>query len=74
MSKTPEMEKALNDLTEKVFGRKRNSGVCVTCGSTKVKRENFKDNISWKEWHISYMCQECQDGVFTEPSVFGEEE
>lgn len=39
-------------------------GKCITCGSTKVSREDFTDVISWKEFQITCMCQECQDSVY----------
>lgn len=37
---------------------------CITCGSGAVKAEDFKDDLSRKEFTISGMCQECQDSVF----------
>jgi len=37
--------------------------VCVTCDN-KITDNSFKDEISIKEYSISGMCQECQDGVF----------
>lgn len=64
MAKTPEMEKKLNAFAKSVFGRGRDEGVCVPCGSDKVKPENFRDERSWQEWLISRMCQECQDRTF----------
>jgi hypothetical protein len=42
------------------------NGQCPFCGSTKVKRENFKDELSWKEYKQSGMCGPCQDRTFTE--------
>jgi hypothetical protein len=63
--KSPQMEAVLDQLSQELFGRSRDSGVCVTCGSHKVaKPEYFKDDISWDEWKISKMCQECQDGIW----------
>lgn len=64
MAKSPELEKQLNNLTQMMFGRERDGKVCVTCGSTAILPENFKDDLSRKEWSISFMCQACQDGVF----------
>lgn len=64
--KTPEMEKALDDISLAFFGRGRRDGVCVTCGSTKIAPEDFRDMLSQKEYTISFMCQECQDSVFVE--------
>ena len=39
---------------------------CVTCGKTDLKPEDFKDELSIKEFGISRMCQECQDSIFNE--------
>jgi hypothetical protein len=66
MSKSPEMEKSLDGLTTRVFGRPRTDAlaqeICVTCGGNAKK---FKDIISEKEYIISGMCQTCQDEVFS---------
>ena len=64
MAKSPEMERMLNDLTKGVFGRERNSGACVTCGIVVNPDTDFRNEISKREWHISFMCQACQDSVF----------
>lgn len=66
-NKSPEMEAFLNKLTKATFGRERTGDVCVTCGSTKVKPEDFRDDLSRKEFRISKMCQVCQDSVFGVP-------
>ena len=39
-------------------------GRCAICGSYKVRYDDFKDSLSWKEFKISHMCQECQDKTF----------
>ena len=36
---------------------------CVACRKF-VKRVDFKDDCSWKEYNISQLCQKCQDGIF----------
>ena len=64
--KSPEMEEALNKITRAIFKRERTGDVCVTCGSNKVKPEDFRDNLSRKEFRISKMCQACQDSVFND--------
>lgn len=64
MAKSPEIEAALEAFTKQAFGRSRKDDVCVTCGSLKVKPEDFKNEIAHKEFGISRMCQVCQDGVF----------
>lgn len=40
------------------------NGLCVFCKSTKLSREDFKDELSWKEFQTSGMCQKCQDKLF----------
>lgn len=35
-----------------------------TCCKAEVNVNEFKDNLSAKEWAISGMCQKCQDSVF----------
>lgn len=37
--------------------------ICPFCGH-EVNMENFRDTISIKEFHISGLCQRCQDEVF----------
>ncbi len=64
--KSKEMEKALDALTQNMFGVRARTDmiaveVCVTCGK---KVGAFKDALSRKEYSISGMCQECQDSVF----------
>jgi len=41
-----------------------NEGKCPWCGSTKLKREDFTSDLSWTEFGIAGLCQECQDGFF----------
>jgi len=36
---------------------------CPFCGNVPVY---FKDELSYKEWEISGLCQDCQDDFFTE--------
>jgi len=36
---------------------------CIVCGE-QVNINDFRDELSRKEWHISQMCQNCQDEVF----------
>jgi hypothetical protein len=39
------------------------NGKCPLC-KDKISLDEFKDELSVKEYHISGMCQECQDKVF----------
>ena len=36
---------------------------CPTCGA-EMKNPKFKDQLSWKEFLISGMCQKCQNEIF----------
>lgn len=36
---------------------------CRTCGK-EVRFDEFRDEMSIKEYFISQMCQECQDMIF----------
>ena len=38
-------------------------GLCPTCGE-KVKPDEFRDELSKREFLISRMCQACQDKTF----------
>lgn len=40
------------------------AGKCPWCENTKLDRKDFKNEISWKEFGISGLCQECQDDFF----------
>lgn len=37
---------------------------CVSCGSVVRGRQDFRDDISLREFGISGFCQKCQDSVF----------
>ena len=39
------------------------SGRCTDC-ATEIKEDNFRDELSKKEYSISGLCQKCQDEVF----------
>ena len=39
------------------------AGLCPFC-QKEVKDEDFRDELSRREFKISGLCQECQDGVF----------
>jgi len=61
--KSPQIDALLTALT----GRDRTACVesltCATCGGD-AQKVAFRDPLSWKEFQISGMCQECQDEVF----------
>lgn len=63
--KAPELENFLNGFGQSLSGNARNSGKCVFCADSKVlSRKDFKDDLSWKEFGISRLCQKCQDQTF----------
>jgi len=58
------MPRPIDLLRDKLFpGSTENieNGKCATCGKPII---GFRDELSLKEFKISGMCQECQDGVF----------
>lgn len=40
------------------------NGLCAFCRSEKTKREDFKDEISWRDYQITGLCQACQDKTY----------
>lgn len=62
--KSPNIEQFLNHFTQTIFGREQDGKLCVTCGSDEVGPRDFRDDLSWREFGISFMCQRCQDEVF----------
>jgi len=44
-------------------------GTCPLCGRVIANMRDFKDDLSYKEFKISRMCQECQDSVFGTSSL-----
>ena len=64
MSKSPEMQRCLDNMAKSMFGRTSKDHVCITCGSTEIEPKDFRNAISLKEYGISHMCQQCQDSVF----------
>ncbi len=62
-----EKSQEIDTFITSLFGIDRKQSIkdksCACCGSS-VKLDSFKDDLSLKEFHISGMCQECQDSVF----------
>ena len=55
------------DILMKVFPdalKNRRENKCPFCGET-INMDNFKDDLSRREFEISGMCQKCQDDFFT---------
>jgi len=67
MERTKELQSFLDNFAKKTFGRSeteaKEKGVCVFCGK-EIKMEDFKDQLSIKEYEISGFCQKCQDDTF----------
>ena len=57
--KTPEMAHFL----EKTFGRST-AILTNTCSVCKGGADEFRDDLSRREYSISDLCQKCQDSVF----------
>jgi len=55
------------ELQKLIFGRTSDGECCVKCGTTNIQTENFRDDLSRKEFNISQLCQVCQDEIFHEP-------
>ena len=58
----PDLAKPVFKLFPEMADRVMNS-LCVIC-DTSIVHGDFRDAISKKEYGISGLCQECQDGVF----------
>ena len=67
MERTKELQNFLDKFAKKSFGRStteaKEKKVCVFCGKP-IKMEDFKDQLSIKEYEISGLCQKCQDDTF----------
>ena len=61
--KAPALESAISAITGVDRREAITSKTCTCCGSA-VTLDSFKDELSLKEFHISGMCQTCQDSVF----------
>lgn len=60
--KTPDLNKPVYQVFSNAKFAVLNK-ICPTC-SKAIKEEDFKDELSIKEYGISGMCQICQDDVF----------
>lgn len=57
----------LNPVAKKIFPtaqKKKDKGLCPMCGTAINEVDDFKDELSVKEYTISGMCQKCQDELF----------
>jgi len=62
-----EKSEAIDMAITSIFGIDRRKSIkdksCACCGQS-VELSSFKDELSLKEFHISGMCQDCQNEVF----------
>ena len=58
MKRTPEMQDFADNFTKRIFGRTITKSACVICGNTQVTPIDFTDDLSYKEFGISGMCQD----------------
>jgi len=66
MNRTPEMESLLITLFP-VEMKRIADGRCPFCDN-EINADEFRDDLSIKEWTISGLCQKCQDEFFVEPT------
>jgi hypothetical protein len=59
--KAPEISALLDSLAKELTGSPRTEGKCASCGG---EAKEFRDDLSRREYKISFLCQPCQDGVF----------
>ena len=68
MERSKEVQSFLDTFAERAFGRSqteaKEKNLCVFCGK-EIKMEDFKDQLSIKEYSISGLCQKCQDDTFS---------
>ena len=72
VERVPELQAVVDRVSMEFWGKARKPGFCVKCGG-EVKPEDFRDDLSLKEYRISALCQECQDLIF-EPTEEMDEE
>ena len=58
----------IDDLFKNLYGVDRKTSItnctCVSCGAENITEKSFRDEVSLREFHISGLCQVCQDKVF----------
>ena len=59
-NRTPEMQETVEALSPHPEAWKK-PNICAVCGGPATV---FADLLSQKEYKISRMCQQCQDGIF----------
>ena len=58
----------IDDLFKNLYGVDRKTSItnctCVSCGVENISEKSFRDDVSLREFHISGLCQVCQDKIF----------
>lgn len=58
-------EKMLDNMAKTLFGSEGfKEGSCSRCSKSVNGPTDFNDEISWSEYKISHLCQDCQDFIF----------
>ena len=69
MERSKPLKEFLDKFTEKSFGKSLTNAekekICVFCHKP-IKMEDFRDELSVKEYKISGLCMKCQDDTFGE--------
>ena len=61
MNKSPQMTSLLEELFNRTTAQK--TSICTGCSNT-VDPSDFNSNLDKKEYSLSGLCQDCQDGIF----------
>jgi hypothetical protein len=66
--RTLEMQSFIDNFSKYVFGlsqtEAREQKICINCMRSINGREDFRDDISWREYQIASTCQKCQDDTY----------
>ena len=61
---------SIESLLTRLYGKDRRQVIlnreCMGCDTTHLQQQHFVDEQSFAEYHISGLCQTCQDHTFTE--------
>ncbi len=57
-------------LAQAIYGVARTAKTNCVCHDRPQTRESFRDEVSFKEWGISGLCQRSQDSIFGEDEGF----
>ncbi len=63
MNRHPQLQSLVDKMAKGISGWDGDTSKCRTCNQY-VLFEQFRDNLSVKEFGISGMCQKCQDKAF----------